>query len=287
MKRAFLVVALGLLAVVARSLPAAALDCARAERPVEKMLCSTPELRQADDEMSAAYVKLLRETPDPDFHATLIRSQQRWLEARVLASSSFGPEAEGTPGKALLTVTRQRLDFLKSGRLIRVLEKQRKIMAKVSGGPFAGYHASSCDFWPPAADHGDWEYVCWSSLHRQHRDRICSVSHVWISHGIGGYIVDSRLVSVVKDGDPKAVASCTLGFFTSNSCPLEKDDGKHWEPGVDAIAGSMGDLLPDVSQDLWKYDPDAWIPSEDSWMDECLFAPVFPPPESSRPDAAP
>ena len=51
------------------------IDLAKASGPIEKMLCSTAELKKADDDMSAAYFKLLRETKDPDFHAALIRSQ--------------------------------------------------------------------------------------------------------------------------------------------------------------------------------------------------------------------
>ena len=68
--------ALGALAL-ANASPVHALDCRNASLPVEKLFCATPELKQADEAMSAAYFKLLRETADPDFHAALIRSQRR------------------------------------------------------------------------------------------------------------------------------------------------------------------------------------------------------------------
>ena len=45
-----------------------ALDCAKAALPVEKLFCANPKLKKADETMSAAYFKLLRETADPDFH---------------------------------------------------------------------------------------------------------------------------------------------------------------------------------------------------------------------------
>lgn len=67
-------VAFSLLLAIAHASPTAALDCAQAAQPVEKMLCSTADLRKADEDMTAAYFKLLRETKDPDFHAALIRA---------------------------------------------------------------------------------------------------------------------------------------------------------------------------------------------------------------------
>jgi uncharacterized protein YecT (DUF1311 family) len=165
-------VAVGFLAV-AQPAPAGALDCAKASLPVEKLLCATPALRKADDDMSAAYFKLLRETRDPEFHEALIRSQQRWLEQRLLGPQRFGlAEGDKTDDReVLLAMTRGRLDFLKSGRAIRIMEEQRRIAAKDSSGPFAGYRAY-CHFLPPP--YGDWGYGCWSTVYRRHRDRICS-----------------------------------------------------------------------------------------------------------------
>ena len=149
-------VALGLL-LVTQALPAAALDCAKATQSIEKMLCSTAELKKADDDMSAAYFKLLRETKDPDFHAALIRSQRRWLETRLGGPQRFGAaEGDKTDDREIvLEWTRERLDFLTKGRPIRVMEEQRKIAAKDSGGRFAGYN-TSCSFFPPP--YGGWGY---------------------------------------------------------------------------------------------------------------------------------
>jgi uncharacterized protein len=67
---------------VGYALPVHALDCAKASQPVEKLFCGTTKLKQADDAMSAAYFKLLRETTDPEFHDALIRSRRRWSVAR-------------------------------------------------------------------------------------------------------------------------------------------------------------------------------------------------------------
>ena len=54
--------------VVAHASPVHALDCGKASLPVEKLFCANPKLKKADETMSAAYFKLLRETADPDFH---------------------------------------------------------------------------------------------------------------------------------------------------------------------------------------------------------------------------
>jgi uncharacterized protein YecT (DUF1311 family) len=270
---------------VAQSSPAGALDCAKASQPVEKLLCATAALRQADDEMSAAYFKLLRETGDPEFHALLIRSQRRWLAQRLGGPQRFGlAEGDKTDDRdVLLAMTRGRLDFLKSGTPIRTMEDQRRIASRGSGGRFAGYHAS-CQFLPPP--YGDWRYGCWSTVYRQHHDRICSVAQTWAS----GHMTDYRLVSVVENGMPRAVASCSIGYASTDELcaePYLSGESKstaHW---------NTNPLVMDVSpipgtEDLWRYDPDL-VPEQydQSWMNDCLFAPVFPPPELSRANATP
>ena len=282
--RQFLV-ALGLL-LITQALPAAALDCAKATQPVEKMLCSTAKLKKADDDMSAAYFKLLRETRDQEFHEALIRSQRRWLEARLLGPQRFGAaEGDKTDDREiLLQWTRERLDFLTNGRPIRAMEDQRKIAAKDSGGRFAGYDAG-CSFFPPP--YGNWSYTCVSTLHRQHHERICSVVQSWAS----GHLTDIRLVSVVKDGEPKPVASCSIGYASTDTlCPdpaLDDTDKARarWKMKPDVTA-ELG-LLPGTGK-IWKYDPDLTsLQYEQPWMNECLFTPVFPPPEPSRPSSTP
>ena len=52
--------------VVAAFCPAFALDCGKATLPAEKLVCTTPKLKTADEAMSAAYFKLLRQTTDPN-----------------------------------------------------------------------------------------------------------------------------------------------------------------------------------------------------------------------------
>jgi uncharacterized protein YecT (DUF1311 family) len=272
-------------AVLAGCLSASALDCAKAQQPADKIICATPELRKADEAMSAAYFKLLRETPDPEFHEALIRSQRRWLKVRSGGVDRFGaaendPDAQKSDASILLDLTRSRADQLQRGELIRTMERQRKIVAKDSGGAFAGYEPASCFFSPPP--YGNWGYTCLSAAYRQHQDRICSVSLEWAS----GHITESRGLDVVKDGRAIPKASCVIGDFAGDDkCPEPDDDAEakataHWTM---VPSGSAGSAAPAQDQ-RWKYEPDADPRLADQpWMQDCLFAPVFPPLSQSRP----
>lgn len=264
---------------------ARALDCGKASSPVEKLLCKTPALKRADDAMSAAYFKLLRETKDPEFHEALLRSQRRWLEARAEAFKPDRPQQEDDETNALpkilLQATRDRLKFLQTATPLRAMEGQRKAVSKDSGGAFAGYRAR-CTFLPPSR--GSSTYTCLGEAHRQHNGRICSAGVDWAS----GHTTDYRLVTVLKNGAPQAVASCSIGYAaTSEQCPYPDDDAEtkalsHWNTNPNP---QPTDTLPvPYTGGLWKYDPEIALDVADKWMDECLFATVFPPPEVSRPD---
>jgi uncharacterized protein YecT (DUF1311 family) len=261
-----------------------ALDCTKAPSPVEKLFCATPELKKADEAMSAAYFKLLRESPDPEFHEGLIRSQRRWLETRSHGPDRFG-QAESDKaddGAILLKMTLDRLHFLRTAVPIRTMELQRKITAKDSGGRFAGYK-TYCVLQPPP--YGNWSYECWGEVHREHNDRVCSVSLEWAS----GHLTEYRLVSVLKNGEPKSVASCSTGYAdTTGQCPDGGDQAaaradRHWNTNP-----KLSDDLPVPHvDDLWKYDPDIQTDlAGQPWMRECLTAPVYPP-ELSRPASTP
>lgn len=178
--------ALSALAVVNPS-PVHALDCRKASLPAEKLICANPELKQADDAMSIAYLKLLRTTANPDFHEALIRSQRRWVEERSHGIDRFGAAAEydrTDDRKILLDMTRDRLKRLQAAKPIRTMEQQRKLAAQDGGGPFAGYE-SHCFFEPPP--YGSWGYNCLGTAYRQQNDRICSVAKEWANGRFNEY----------------------------------------------------------------------------------------------------
>jgi uncharacterized protein YecT (DUF1311 family) len=158
--------------------PVYALDCAKASSSVDKLICATPELKKADEEMGAAYFKLLHETSDAEFHDALIQSQRRWLKTRSLGPDRFGlAEGDKTDDReVLLGMTRHRLNFLRTAQPIRVMEQERKIISKDGGGAFAGFE-TCCVLQPPP--YGSWDYECWGNAHRQHNDRVCSSEMEW------------------------------------------------------------------------------------------------------------
>lgn len=68
-----------LLALLAPAVSAAGFDCARAARPVEKLICGDAELSRQDEALAAAYKDLLAASADP---AGLRAAQRDWLKAR-------------------------------------------------------------------------------------------------------------------------------------------------------------------------------------------------------------
>lgn len=263
------------------SAPAWALDCMNASGWVDKLICTTPKLKEADKAMSAAYFKLLRETTDPEFHEALIRSQRRWLYQRGLGPQRYGAAEDDktNDGDVLLKLTRDRMNALKKSILIEAMKAQRQAAAKDSGGPFAGYGAS-CSIFPPP--YGNWTYSCLGAQHRQNGNRICSVSTEWAS----GHTTEYRLMSLIENGKVRAVASCSFGYAdTVARCPgtgvnAQEEADAHWDMMATAanVLAERGDIAPPQPEKLWKYDPDIELSEDDpQWMRDCLSAPVFPP----------
>ncbi|WP_246799621.1 lysozyme inhibitor LprI family protein [Bradyrhizobium sp. CCBAU 51753] len=264
--------------------PAHALDCAKAPARVDKVICASPSLRKADAAMSAAYFKLLRATTDREFHDALIRSQRRWLEVRSQGArgSQEDDDVEIAEREALLKVTRDRMKSLQTGELVRRMERQRGVASKDSGGAFAGYK-TACYLLPPP--HG-WVYGCFGEGRRQNSDRICSVELTWAT----GHGTEYRTVSIVKDGAPKPVATCSIGYAeTTERCPDADDDAElkanaRWNTNP---VPSNERPTPHAS-DLWKYDPDTSVELADQeWMRDCLSAATYPPADVNRADPAP
>jgi hypothetical protein len=178
-------------------------------------------------------------------------------------------------------VTRARLDSLRTGEPVRAMERERAIVSKDGGGAFAGFK-TYCVLQPPP--YGTWTYECWGEAYRQHGDRVCSLATEWAS----GHMTERRLVSAMRGDQLQPVASCSTGYASyGDDCPdpyddAEVDPGSHWNTNPTHVAG-----LPNPrANDLWKYDPDIELYRiEQKWMRDCLFAPVFPPPELSRPNS--
>ncbi|WP_229198994.1 lysozyme inhibitor LprI family protein [Bradyrhizobium acaciae] len=278
-----LVVTLGVL-VAGHPCPVRALDCARASLPVDKLICTTPNLKAADAAMSSAYFKLLRETTDQQFREALVKSQRRWLEVRSHGPDRYGQaEDDKTDDReVLLQITLNRLAFLQKAGPVHAMERERQIASGDSGGPFAGYK-TFCVLLPPP--YGSWAYGCWGEAHRQNGDRICSVGLQWAS----GHMSENRLVSVLKDGVLRPVATCSISpDSTSAPCPEPGDNATIWgDARWNMNPASSDDLPTPHADDLWNYDPDIEVDKIDQpWMHDCLFAASYPPANSGRADPA-
>lgn len=275
-----LLTALSALAVVSLS-PVRALDCRTASTPVATLLCATPELKRADEELSAAYAKLLQNTTDPAFQKALIRSQSRWLQERERGPQRPGAAAgdRTSDHEILIQMTNARRSFLQNGTALRRLEVQKRISSNDSGGIFAGY-ATDCTLLPPP--YGAWHYACWGALHRQHNGRVCSAVTTWAS----GHMTDYRLVRLVRGSDLELVATCSDGYAaTTEQCPVTLP-GLH-DPHWNVTPGRQVDPFLKPKQELWAFDPDILEDKDTTnqwWMDPCLFSPAYPPATESRSD---
>ncbi len=73
-------------------LPATAFDCAKAGTETEKLICSDSALKQADDDLGAAWRKARARLGEAEFN-TLRQNQRTWLKTRD-ARCGYGSDAE-------------------------------------------------------------------------------------------------------------------------------------------------------------------------------------------------
>lgn len=65
--------------LLAGAAQAASFDCARAQSPVEKLICAEPALSKLDDELATAYANRLKDNKSTD---ALRQEQRQWLKER-------------------------------------------------------------------------------------------------------------------------------------------------------------------------------------------------------------
>ena len=87
----YLPIAIGFLSMLVSS-PAQAIDCARATTDTEKLICSDSKLKQADEELGAAWSRARGMLGKSDFKQ-LQQSQRAWLKTRD-ARCGYGNDAE-------------------------------------------------------------------------------------------------------------------------------------------------------------------------------------------------
>lgn len=86
---------------------AASFECNKASKPIEKLVCATPELSKADEELGLAYDFLSASCTDLAQEEKLLSSQRRWLgQLRSLA------EKDGAQPSEILDQYQDRNDYL-------------------------------------------------------------------------------------------------------------------------------------------------------------------------------
>jgi len=274
---------LAIVALCALPAPSFAFDCAKATTDVEHQICGNKALRRADDEMSAAYVKLLRAVDDPDIRAALIESQRRWIKARDTGINDpatlegSGVDDDSTPpswAEILTGVTQERTAFLKqkSGGKPAFVDgalAQRKALGASGAGPWAGF-STDCYFIPDRQHPNIYGYDCFGSMSRQNGDRICTETNDFASY------TSQTLRSVVDivDGRAQTRAKCGFNYNGIKECPGDT---------VDKTAPDGGwDMTPDAAEDALgkaalKLDPESSETVADAdWMNACLADKSFP-----------
>lgn len=119
-------------AILAGAGPALALDCARAQAPVEKLICASPGLQQQDNALGALYGRLIAAVRqrDPADAVGLRDAQRRWIASRD--SECLRPGAAESAAAACL-----------AGAYARRLAELRAVEAGMAAGPAAGAEAAA------------------------------------------------------------------------------------------------------------------------------------------------
>jgi uncharacterized protein YecT (DUF1311 family) len=249
------------------SAPAQAMDCFNATSPTDKRFCADHPLKAADDEMSAIYSNLLANTNDPEIQASLVEGQRRWIEARerdlrdLPVTAGDDPEGRDRQRAIALQATRSRIKFLSShsgdrSDFVATAVKQRQLAHVYSGGLYAGYVGTYCEFIPEQRNQNRLSYRCFGTRAYQNGHRVCLESNDFANN----HIETTRQVVTVENGawKPLATFSFPEGRWIRSLTPASP--------------------LAAIGHVSLKVDPDAIFDSDDDkgWMNACLTDPSFP-----------
>lgn len=258
-----------------------AIDCTKAAAAAEKLICSDPDLRKADDRLNNAFDAAMKAALDREAKDAILFSQRRWINAR---ESYFGQENQKSEAHALqarmtVAVNKRiaRLSVrLTSGQegLIERIQKYRAFLSKFSGGVFAG-NTIQCRMARSTDREVGVEYICEGATTYQNGDRICQLR---VDCGQGCIFEhDFRTVADVVGGEPRIRATCMTNH---GNCPDDYDDGG---PGWDwAWTEKESYPLPERKENpaARKIDVDAMF--VEGWISYCLTDPNFPRKENAK-----
>lgn len=216
-------IAAAVLAVFAQPTMAHAINCSKATSTIDRMICSDTQLRSADAALNAAYSKTLKAAGDEQIRTMLVASQKRWLGQRdeqLGHLDEYGddaPDAETWREIVLKAINERTSDLARSSdvdpklpQLVAAAQEQRRVAARFTGGPFAGFN-TSCDFLPTGGG-SSYSYGCFGQRRFQNRDKVCTVAQDWASGSVSdtrseGKVVNGKLRTVEADDDEEAPAA--------------------------------------------------------------------------------
>ncbi|WP_395023283.1 lysozyme inhibitor LprI family protein [Dongia sp.] len=247
--------------------PAAAIDCTKAGNAVEKRICASGELKQADASLNRAYAALLRAAPDAEIRAMIVTSQRRWIKAR---DHDLESNLEGQP--LSIAIVRDAIgsraadlrDRSKTGLIAQALA-QRRYLGQFPRGAFSGF-ASDCGFFPADRNQESFTYSCMGMVSVQNGDRLCAMSEDWATYAIYTHYGMSRIAagraSPAAYCDPQSATGCGDG-----------------ESGWQAVGAELPKNFPVLGNGVDKLDAENGLLLDDdnrAWFTSCLTKPGFP-----------
>ncbi|WP_332610801.1 lysozyme inhibitor LprI family protein [Achromobacter sp. ESBL13] len=257
----------------ALSAPAMAINCAKANTAVDKLICADKATVAADANLNRAYQAILKQAPDDGIRAMLVASQKRWLAARDRALERLLGDPDTVPDdKTAGEIARELIEnrsaqFTETGKgattpaIIRRAVEQQKFQSQFTGGAFAGYW-TTCDVLP----HDYVDYECFAIRHYQNNDRVCSVDESWAS----GAVYTKRYVANVVDGKPRVIASCSFNS-ADEACATVADTKANWNRHPEPPKYVYAD------EPLPKLDGEIDASDDAEWVQACLTDPAYPP----------
>ncbi len=252
-----------------------AIDCTKAATVAERLICSNPDLRKADDRLNNAFDAAMKAAPDREAKDAILYSQRRWIKAR---ESYFGQEqqkSEAPAFQARMTVAvNKRIEWLSvrptsdQEGLIGRIQKYRAFLSEFTGGAYAG-NSIQCRMARSTDKEVGVEYICEGATTYQNGDRICRL-RTDCGHGCV-FEHDFRTVADVFGGEPRIRATCMTNH---GNCPDDYDDGG---PGWDR-EWTEKELYPLQEKQnnpaTRRINTDAM--SVEPWISFCLKDPNFP-----------
>jgi len=284
-------VILGLFLIVpGKPAAAASFDCSKAELPLDKLICATPELSAKDDEMSAKYEAALA-ILSPEGQGILRNGQRKWVKfVRTYCASRIGQPTDSLGGgdskQCLASEYGNRLDqldsaALKLGNIVfsRVDEFQIVPSPADQEGGNRGHFGYCIRGYPRIDAPSSAEAKSWNETWRKWADECASENsdtgiNADFEYTFDVHLAQNRLISISGDaigyfhgaGQPILTLSGLWNIALPSLHPLKAEDlfwsGSAWRQMIiKRCIAALSERLPAEK-----------MPDDNSWNDTCTDA---------------